>query len=630
MRDSTRRRALNSIPTTLELIYRGVVVNMSLDPDAYHICLQAMAWLCHSLRPLTLGELTIAALMTPDQPFTKEHLLTIPESFLDFCGPFIRYDPVTHAVTCSHVSVRQFFTSQHLPDGTVNPVYLDLHKCYATILTTSFSWFDSKEFIQKINAPNYIVQPANVPDLTLYACYFWSAHARIAQSEPHISAIIQFNLFASSSKLVNCEKMHRKIAACFENPISPFNLTSEVGKVFTPKKKEDDPPLAGPLYHAAHLGFPSIVGRLLEAGADPNQLGGVELYPIITATKQGHRDVVNVLIEAEADINVRAPGKETLLHLVLIRQWWDIAKDLLATGADVEAVDELGRTPLLVAIEQGYSEDLDPFITENSLNQANNSGTTPIFTAIMKRRVGAFLHLIKRGCNVHLLAKHDHFHRTLLQAAIIKNVPRLVQPLLEAGADPNATDPLGRNALHVAIVGHQLRIAKILKAWMDGTKPESDKPAGSDQEEISYLEAREAPASTLEMREFAESIVDDKDHCMLNAIGLLYVETGDLDTAKLFFDRCVQWNPLNAGCKKLKEIRSPSRCNLCVNPIVGKKWLEVKPQLSPAIFKYRFRCGECQKSVESQFGFVSEDGIVTLTIPSQEWIEKHLERDEDE
>src|SRR2546422_153052 len=70
----------------------------------------------------------------------------------------------------------------------------------------------------------------------------------------------------------------------------------------------------------------------------------------------GAREVVKVLLQNHASVNVRAAAGHTPLHKAAMNGNVEIAKLLLEGGADVNATDDAGKTPLEYAGEKDHPE----------------------------------------------------------------------------------------------------------------------------------------------------------------------------------------------------------------------------------------------------------------------------------
>jgi len=104
-----------------------------------------------------------------------------------------------------------------------------------------------------------------------------------------------------------------------------------------------------PLIDALAYGREELVYRLLEAGADPNLGEARGRSAIAIAVSGGHPGVVEALLSAGADPNSTDEYGATLLHIAASKNSGPhsvVLWKLIQAGADVEASHEYGGTPL--------------------------------------------------------------------------------------------------------------------------------------------------------------------------------------------------------------------------------------------------------------------------------------------
>ena len=113
-----------------------------------------------------------------------------------------------------------------------------------------------------------------------------------------------------------------------------------------------------PLHLATYFGHGDAVAALIEAGADlrafsDNDEGNTALHAAL-AGRRAMR-IISRLLTSGADVNARAAGGYTPLHIAAFHDDVAIVDTLLAHGAAADARDDDGKTPLAIAEEQGQA-----------------------------------------------------------------------------------------------------------------------------------------------------------------------------------------------------------------------------------------------------------------------------------
>ena len=135
-----------------------------------------------------------------------------------------------------------------------------------------------------------------------------------------------------------------------------------------------------PLLIAIAHCMPKLVNRLLELGADPNLETGAlgERTVLHIAVLHNHPEIVGMLIKA----GVFLEKKDTIfgwtaLHLAVYschRHHLSV-RMLLADGANVNTMDDTGRTPWQILLEYGgrFSQELKAILVENEADQPDKT-----------------------------------------------------------------------------------------------------------------------------------------------------------------------------------------------------------------------------------------------------------------
>lgn len=180
-----------------------------------------------------------------------------------------------------------------------------------------------------------------------------------------------------------------------------------------------------PLIDAAINGNAEIVKMLLEAGADKNArvvLYGQEVdeNALTTAVNNGNSEIADILRRAGAEeITPAAPSAEaaqtahsvynsmgiTPLHYALLAGETEKVKELIASGADVNAKAPNMGTPLLYACTVGNAEAARLLINAKAdVNAAGDTGYTPLMMACQTGNKELAELLVAAGADVN--AKH--------------------------------------------------------------------------------------------------------------------------------------------------------------------------------------------------------------------------------
>ena len=213
------------------------------------------------------------------------------------------------------------------------------------------------------------------------------------------------------------------------------------------------------LHHATANGDGSIIGLLVDAGAELEARNEAGYTPLHQAVSNSNPAAVTALVEAGADIEADAGGMwGTPLVSAALRirgtssnrnaTTIAIIDALLAAGADVNAVDENGDTPLVKVLQWG----------QFGLNSANERlrGTDATADSV----VALALKLLEAGADPDARGVRT---TPLIEATEFRS-PALVRALLDAGADPNRRANFGSSPLHAAANSGSLEVITLLVA----------------------------------------------------------------------------------------------------------------------------------------------------------------------
>merc|ERR1712192_21742 len=190
---------------------------------------------------------------------------------------------------------------------------------------------------------------------------------------------------------------------------------------------------AKPLHCAVRHNREDMVKKLMELGADVEVLDKDEETPLLYACKDGHANMVRLLVEQfGANMAVTGLDGQTGLHRVADRGREGALDVLISLGAEINARDAKGRTPLHVA-------------------SASAKGRSQL-SCVRK--------LVEAGADTSL---PDDNGQTALCVAAREGHEECIRHLLKNNADPNICDKGGRSPLYWTSFHAHIECARILK-----------------------------------------------------------------------------------------------------------------------------------------------------------------------
>jgi len=138
--------------------------------------------------------------------------------------------------------------------------------------------------------------------------------------------------------------------------------------------------------------------------------------------------------QAGGDLDVQIPtlgqrGSECLMHIAATRGNLHVLRTLLGLGAEINATNSCGETPLMKIVDAGEDHN----------------------------HRQAFHLLLERHADISI---HDNLGRTALMRASAYGQREYAELLLKAGADPNARDKQLNSALHAAFTADVVHLLK--------------------------------------------------------------------------------------------------------------------------------------------------------------------------
>ncbi|MFF2175717.1 ankyrin repeat domain-containing protein [Lysinibacillus sp. NPDC058147] len=206
---------------------------------------------------------------------------------------------------------------------------------------------------------------------------------------------------------------------------------------------------------------------------------------LIEAVKSQNMNEINFLIENGANVNfvnrdgensiseaIRLPNKklaislmnkgmgnikvgkekDTLAHVAVNNEQYEILKELHKFGVDMNVKDEMGNTVLLYAMKTGNREMIEYLINETKvgLQDVDNEGNNIVQVALLQQLNNTAL--IKELLNQDIDLKRVNIDgKNTYETAILTQNKEAVQIFIDKGLDLNKVDQFGNNAIHVLL-----------------------------------------------------------------------------------------------------------------------------------------------------------------------------------
>ncbi|KAH7363898.1 ectomycorrhiza-induced ankyrin-domain/NACHT-domain-containing protein [Rhexocercosporidium sp. MPI-PUGE-AT-0058] len=420
----TLRRALNSLPKTLDDTYARIL--LSIDEDYSQDAFRILQWLVYSARPLRMEEMVeVLAIDTKQSQFNPENRLPDPRDLLTICSSLVTTIATTTVgrngvsqeiieLRLAHFSVKEYLISDRIRTGEA--FRYDIQSGGEEEIAQSCLQY-------LLHFERVVLRSGNLATFPLapYAAQYWCRHFRATKDSDQASKRV----------------MQLLQGKAFQNWIRLYDPDSPLGRI---QRTRNIATIAPPLYYASKEGLFRPVSILIEKGANMNTRGGVYGHALTAASASGHEAVVALLIEKGANVNARDDGNYgTALTAASASGHEAIVALLIEKGADINTHN--GRyygIALQAASVEGH-EAIVALLIEKGADVNARGGSdygTALTAASDKGHEAIVALLIEKGADVN--ARGGSNYENALQAASASGHEAIVALLIEKGANVNA------------------------------------------------------------------------------------------------------------------------------------------------------------------------------------------------
>ncbi|KAF3481285.1 uncharacterized protein GIQ15_04044 [Arthroderma uncinatum] len=226
------------------------------------------------------------------------------------------------------------------------------------------------------------------------------------------------------------------------------------------------------LSDVASIGNVDVMALLLDRLALGSSLS-FKKAPFSSAVSMGMRAATRILGAQEAGINLQDDDGLSPLSHAAAAGHDTMVKLLLARGAEVDPENKYGWTPLAHAASHGYSTVVQILIDAGAnINLKDEFNKSPLLLAARASHYGLVEILLGQGAEPQCVVSLYEFIALSLRVSKAK----VVETLLDQGAEVDSRDAAGRTALSHAAEGNFLDSIGLLLG--QGSRPETKENAG--------------------------------------------------------------------------------------------------------------------------------------------------------
>lgn len=355
------RKSLQTLPPTLDETYERIL--RSIDEDNAQYALRILTWLVYSQKPLRLDELAeVVAIDVENYDFNTEEVLPDPSDVIAICSSLVAIGEDTgyekSYVKLAHYSVKEYLVSERIKN--VLPIYHLPEKSSHVKIGKGCLIYLLRFYDQNLSFKDLCAQ---FP-LAQYSAFYWIDHLRYAERNTEEMNPLFRRLLSSSDYVFRYRWLfyyRHGFANRLPRPLylAAFFGLEELVRVFLAEHVVDvnEKNKFGTALHAASVGsYVGIVNELIQAGADINVRDKYKNTALQKASYQGSTKIVELLLSRGADPNLQGGKYGSALYAASFWGHQEIVKLLLSASADPNLEGGEYGTALQAASAGGHQE----------------------------------------------------------------------------------------------------------------------------------------------------------------------------------------------------------------------------------------------------------------------------------
>lgn len=488
--DAARRRALNTLPPTLNATYERILqrINKS-NKEVQQLVQRSLRWLLCSKEPLSSSALCEAISIETGDTTLDRTAVPDESEILRWCSSLVRRSASGKSLELGHFTVKEFLTSTDLLDSEYGVYHFSPEIDDAELAETCLTYLSFENFGSgSRDSTCFSYKRWENFGFRQYAVRHWAEHARKNLTRPEVMSLTQ-QLLHPSKPLAFVSWTQDFLWAYYGYKHGIFQNSSHVPKY--------DLATTCPLHVAAMLALPECCEWLLQTGCYVDQastygtplecalLGEAVMNrgPLWCPSNEvwvSRRSTVKLIIESGADVQKSCLSRPSFTYIALVMHDGVLCAELLRKGAAIDRIsaslfeqEDMGLLAYVV-LENIGQDNIRPEDHATLLEAALKSEAPikhPLDLLVHRSGdpiaahtdyISPFLTAAEYGqLSVLKQLFHDHKlsvntrgcqdQRSALHLAASNDRIDIVRFLQEHGADCTLADSQGRTPLHASV-----------------------------------------------------------------------------------------------------------------------------------------------------------------------------------